>query len=381
MKKNKFIISVSAFFSLVGLLFTSCYDNIYSLIEKEVAIDNSGLNGDISNIVRCKDYLFLANGKIYGKPAKTLSEQGKGSWQAIHMPVSGSSEFNVSNRVVWLASDDNFLYSLALYYEEDNNGNNSNEDYARLRKIYVTDLSDNSNLNNFPNLNWEEIELSSPNNSVKIIFDNKARSERNAYASISEKIYKLNGKATPTEQTINDAKIIGETKLSDIITCAKYKGADYFSKYYSLVANDKFIYYTPTYTTGSINYPDSDNILYYTTDPSNESLTKSIDTSFIFSLAITEDHLLCGTTNGLGLIKLNAGKEPEKTVSFSNNGNSVISEHVYMVYSFDETKNLSETDLYAASTIYGPISSSLDSYDNIGLYACPAGGEWNRDGD
>ena len=65
----------------------------------------------------------------------------------------------------------------------------------------------------------------------------------------------------------------------------------------------------------------------------------------------------------------------------TGNGNSVISEHVYMVYALDQTKNMAETDLFAASTIYSSISSSTDSYDSIGLYARIVGEDWNRDGD
>ena len=62
-----------------------------------------------------------------------------------------------------------------------------------------------------------------------------------------------------------------------------------------------------------------------------------------------------------------------------------------MVFILDPSKNedsaVNGTDEYAASTIYGSISSSSDSIENVGLYAFYPGrffnqtsGGWNRDG-
>ena len=49
-----------------------------------------------------------------------------------------------------------------------------------------------------------------------------------------------------------------------------------------------------------------------------------------------------------------------------------------MVYVLDSTLNEAMTDMYAASTIYGSISSSTDSYDLVGLYAYyPKNGDWD----
>ncbi len=187
MKKNRFFAFLSAISLTAGLLFTSCYDNIYALIEKEVAIDTSGLNGDISNIVRCGDYLFLANGSIFGKKAETLSVGGRKNWSRVSMPVSGASEFNVSNRVQWLAADNDYVYALAIYHEEDDNG--ANADYRR--EIYA------AKVDGFPSLKWSKVDTSSITDgksnrdtpSIKIIFDNKANSRRNAYANILGKVY------------------------------------------------------------------------------------------------------------------------------------------------------------------------------------------------
>ena len=375
MKKNRFIAFVSAVSLTAGLLFTSCYDNIYALIEKEVAIDNDGLNGDISNIVRCGDYIFLANGLVYDKQINL----GRKKWKRTSMPVSGSSEYNVSNRVQMLASDNTHLYALAFYYDEGDDGSNSN--YKR--EIYAAEVD------GFPQLQWKKVNTSSITNgnssgdnpTIKNIFDNKATpSSRIAYSNMCGKIYRLNGTAAPTVHEVT-GKIIGDSDPGKIMNCANYKGNDYFSNYYAFVANSDYIYYSDVYTTGSSHYISNSKNIYATEGPSSVKFTIHASNN-ILSLAITKDYLLAGTTNGLIRLCIDSTDQNYKNeVSMTGNGNSVISEHVYMVYALDQTKNMAETDLFAASTIYSSISSSTDSYDSIGLYARIVGEDWNRDGD
>lgn len=381
MKKNRFFAFVSSISLAAGLLFTSCYDNIYSLIEREVALDKSGLNGDISNIVRCGDYIFLANGLVYGKQINL----GRKKWKRTSMPVSGASEYNVSNRVQMLASDDTHLYALAFYYDEGDDGSNSN--YKR--EIYA------AKVDGFPQLQWEKVNTSSITNgyssgdnpTIKNIFDNKATpsrnedSKRNAYSNMCGKIYKLNGTNAPGEYQEVTGNIIGDSDPGKIMNCANYKGTDYFSNYYAFVADSDYIYYSDVYTTGSSHYISNSKSIFATKGPSSDEFTIHASNN-ILSLAITEDYLLAGTTNGLIRLCIDSTDPNYKNeVSMTGNGNSVISEHVYMVYALDQTKNMAETDLFAASTIYSSISSSTDSYDSIGLYARIVGEDWNRDGD
>ena len=394
MKKNRFFAFVSSISLAAGLLFTSCYDNIYSLIEREVALDKSGLNGDISNIVRCGDYIFLANGLVYGKQINL----GRKKWKRTSMPVSGASEYNVSNRVQMLASDKTYLYALAFYYDEGDDGSNSN--YKR--EIYA------AKVDGFPQLQWEKVKTSSITNgdssgdnpTIKNIFDNKATSlwekvntssitngyssgdnpTRNAYSNMCGKIYKLDGTNAPTEHKVT-GKIIGDSDPGKIMNCAYYNETDYFSNYYAFVANSDYIYYSDVYTTGSSHYISNSKSIFATKGPSSDEFTIHASNN-ILSLAITEDYLLAGTTNGLIRLCIDSTDPNYKNeVSMTGNGNSVISEHVYMVYALDQTKNMAETDLFAASTIYSSISSSTDSYDSIGLYARIVGEDWNRDGD
>lgn len=381
MKKNRFIAFVSAVSLTAGLLFTSCYDNIYALIEKEVAIDNDGLNGDISNIVRCGDFLFLSNGSIFGKKAEPRITK---NWRRTTSPVNGASEFNVSDRVAMLAADDTYVYALALFYNEGDDGSNFN--YRRA--IYAAEGAD------FPALQWELVNtlplktgdtIGDDYHSIKNVFDNKSNTSRNAYANIMGNIFKLDGPSTPTIIQNLEGHFIGQSQSSALtMNCTNFNGTDYFSNYYAFASDSQFLYYSPTYTytKGDSNTISLSSVIYYSDKPSNGVFNQLHSKHNVLSLAVTKDFLFYGTDNGLERLCIDK-KNPlfGKVVSFANNGNNVISEHVYMVYVLDETEPMAMTDLYCASTIYSSISSSTDSYDSIGLYACNAGGNWNRDGD
>ncbi len=378
MKKNRFIAFVSAVSLTAGLLFTSCYDNIYALIEKEVAIDNDGLNGDISNIVRCGDFLFLSNGSIFGKKAEPRITK---NWRRTTSPVNGASEFNVSDRVAMLAADGTYVYALALFYNEGDDGSNFN--YRRA--IYAAKGAD------FPALQWELVNtlplttgdtIGDDYHSIKNVFDNKSNTSRKAYANIMGNIFELDGPSTPTT-TIEDlaGRFIG-TKSDQTMNCTNFNGTDYFSNYYAFASDSQFLYYSPTYTKGDSNTISLSSVIYYSDDPSSGVFNQLHSKHNVLSLAVTKDFLFYGTDNGLERLCIDSANPLfSQVVSFANNGNNVISEHVYMVYVLDETKPMAMTDLYCASTIYSSISSSTDSYDSIGLYACNAGGNWNRDGD
>lgn len=378
MKKNRFIAFVSAVSLTAGLLFTSCYDNIYALIEKEVAIDNDGLNGDISNIVRCGDFLFLSNGSIFGKKAEPRITK---NWRRTTSPVNGASEFNVSDRVAMLAADSTYVYALALFYDEGDDGSNFN--YRRA--IYAAKGAD------FPALQWKLVDTSDLTtgntigddyHSIKNVFDNKSNTSRNAYANIMGNIFKLNGPSTPTIQNL-EGHFIGQSQSQALtMNCTNFNGTDYFSNYYAFASDSQFLYYSPTCTKGDSNKISSSSAIYYSDNPPNGDFHPLYSKHNVLSLAVTKDFLFYGTDNGLERLCIDSANPLfGQVVSFANNGNNVISEHVYMVYVLDEKKPMAMTDLYCASTIYSSISSSTDSYDSIGLYACNAGGNWNRDGD
>ena len=95
-----------------------------------------------------------------------------------------------------------------------------------------------------------------------------------------------------------------------------------------------------------------------------------------------------GTSSGLGRVNISTDGTPESSSSdFSSNGDSIISEYVFKVFVLDPSKqedtasNENGTDEYAASTIYGSIRGSSDTFSETGLYAYyPSRHKWNRDG-
>ena len=379
-KKTVYIFLTAA---LSSFFLSSCHDNIYELIEKEVKISKDGLNGDINSITECGGYLFLSRGDIFAKEAvqsSTLNGRNNG-WKQVNKPQGSKSDFRVPAIAPFLASDGKFLYALSYTWDEGEDGNNTPDTV----KVFAAQIE-----SPFTNIDWKSVDISSINPSEKygvqkIIFDNKSKTSGAAYVKIRSvnstdyEIYKLNGTETPSLVSISGANSIDSEK-NDIINCVNFNGTDYFSKYYAMTSNDKFLYYAPSYTRGSSNYISSDTCIYYSATPGTAgSFTKKKTDHFIYSIAITKDYLLFGTSRGLEHMLLDeATGVPVETKGFSNNGGSVISEHVYMVYVLDSTLNEAMTDMYAASTIYGSISSSTDSYELGGLYAYyPKNGDWD----
>lgn len=391
--------------SLALLSFVSCHDDIYSLIEKEVQIDQSGFNGDISNIVHYGDYIFTCNGKIWAKTNQpsNFTKRMNGQWFLINPPSNELSDEKVRDVTYFLASDNQYLYALTYSWYENEDGANK----PKLANIYVTD-----DKNPIDGLLWKKVDLlSSGFTSLygvqKLIFDNKYRkitenenlsltydfSERRAYAKLltpsGYKIYRLNGEKTPLPLT--DEIILPPCLEPTVINGCYFNGRTYLSAYYAMTANDNYLYYAQTYTYGNYGNISTGSSIYYlgkTTDDVGFLNTNSS----ILSMAVANDCILMGTTSGLARILLDpATKKPAFGVKFNSNGGSIISEYVYMVFILDPSKNedsaVNGTDEYAASTIYGSISSSSDSIENVGLYAFYPGrffnqtsGGWNRDG-
>ena len=89
-KKTVYIFLTAA---LSSFFLSSCHDNIYELIEKEVKISKDGLNGDINSITECGGYLFLSRGDIFAKEAvqsSTLNGRNNG-WKQVNKPQGSKS--------------------------------------------------------------------------------------------------------------------------------------------------------------------------------------------------------------------------------------------------------------------------------------------------
>lgn len=387
----------AAFACLVG--FSSCHDDIYGAINNEIKLNSSGLQGDMHSIVHYKNYILTCNGEIFYKTNKPSSETGlhNGQWNITTSPTSEKGDNGIPATTYFLATDSKYLYALTYIWVENDDGENE----PKTATIYAT------NSDPADGLVWTKVANISGGNysfeNAKVIFDNKYFSvtddnsvqidKREAYARIratsqdTYKLYKLNGITAPIEVS-NPTFVGGESDSTNAISACYFNSNTYFSKYYGMTSNDKCLYYTKTYTRS--NNVNRNSSLYYITASDSNEQSVDLDAGGLLSIAAAKDYILLGTSDGLARVKIDetTGIPNGDTTKMEGNGNSVISEYVFMVFVLNPNKKEGSysteegTDEYAASTIYGSIRSSSDSWDDAGLYAWyPAKNEWNRDGD
>lgn len=387
----------AAFACLVG--FSSCHDDIYGAINNEIELNSSGLQGDMHSIVHYKNYILTCNGKIFYKTNEPSTTKGiyNGQWKETTSPTSEKGDNGIPATTYFLATDSEYLYALTYIWVENDDGENE----PKTATIYATNSDPASGLA------WTKVENISGGNysfeNAKVIFDNKYFSvddnnsvsidQREAYARIRAtsqddyKLYKLNGSAAPVEYS-NPTFVGGESDSTNAISACYFNSNTYFSKYYGMTSNDKCLYYTKTYTRSN-NVSRNTSLYYITASDSNEQ-SVDLDAGGLLSIAAAKDYILLGTSDGLARVAINetTGIPNGDTSSMPSNGNSVISEYVFMVFVLNPNKKEGSysteegTDEYASSTIYGSIRSSSDSWDDTGLYAWyPKKGQWNRDGD
>ena len=391
-------IFLSAVFAcLVG--FSSCHDDIYGAINNEIELNSSGLQGDMHSIVHYKDYILTCNGKIFYKTNQpsSVTKSYNGGWKSTTSPTSEKGDNDIPATTYFLASDREYLYALTYIWVENDDGENE----PKTATIYAT------NSDPATGLVWTKVENISGGNysfeNAKVIFDNKYFSvaddnsvsidQREAYARIratsgtSYKLYKLKGSSAPTE--ISGETFVDEaSNETNAISACYFNGKNYFSRYYGMTSNANCLYYTKTYTRS--NNVNRNSSLYYITASDSSEKSVDLDAGGFLSIAAAKDYILLGTSGGLERVAINqtTGIPDDDTSRMRSNGNSVISEYVFMVFVLNPNKlegsdsTEEGTDEYAASTIYGSIRSSSDSWDDTGLYAWyPSNDEWNRDGD
>ena len=386
----------AAFACLVG--FSSCHDDIYGAINNEIKLNSSGLQGDMHSIVHYKNYILTCNGEIFYKTNEPSTTKGEynGQWKKTDSPTSEKGDNGIPATTYFLATDSKYLYALTYIWVENDDGENE----PKTATIYAT-ISDPAN-----GLVWTKVANISGGNysfeNAKVIFDNKYFSvaednsvsiaDRKAYARIrassqdTYKLYELKGSEPPKE--VPDPTFIGESDATNAISACYFNTRTYFSKYYGMSSNANCLYYTKTYTRS--NNVSTNSSLYYITASDATEQSVDLDAGGLLSIAAAKDYILLGTSSGLSRVKINetTGIPDGDTSSMRSNGNSVISEYVFMVFVLNPNKKEGSysteegTDEYASSTIYGSIRSSSDSWDDAGLYAWyPAQKEWNRDGD
>lgn len=398
---KKTIAKISAIFlAALSIAFTSCHDDLFGMIEKEVALDKSILQGDIMNMVVYKEWILTANGSIYAKTNQpsTYTNLYNHQWVNIGTPEA-AIKGNQSPTTYLIASDENYLYALTYTWDENDDGDNAPTSAI----LFSGEKQQNT-------IKWTIVDTTAITNSqydyllIKALYDNQYDnvtenpdksythdlSKRKAYATIFNPssgkygIYELNGSSAPTKIEPPRENLLPGTTEGETIKAIYFNDETFFSKYYGLTAGDKYLYFTYSYTYKDQSYGGS-QIFCMAKDKT--VTTVATDAGSIFSIAKTSDFILLGTASGLKRVPLlESGLPYGNRLSFQNNGGSIISEYVYMVYVLNPNKKesgdiSSGTDEYCASTIYGSIGSSSDSWDDTGLYAYyPAKLIWNKDG-
>ncbi|GEM_PF-741362 len=377
-----------------------CSDVIFDDIRKEVKLKEAQISGSINSIVRVQyngeEYLLTQSGnKIYSK----LDPNSSSSWKNLPVP-SVSSDYKM---VTALAADNSYVYAQVLLVDrDDDEGENIPEGF----RLYCTD--------DFGE-NWSLISIdgsdtfSTGDGKLHLFCTNAPiASNRKAYARVYSSttgeytVYELDGTSPSALTTIQS----DDSGLSDAYntvqptyntkSCASFGGNVYFSPNYS-ITTDECAAYTedgvdkPEVTASIMYYASGDNVS-YTLDGTNWT-TVDLDCGTIYSLAVTSDYLLLGTSAGIVHSKLENGVPAVSTTSFSTNAYSALSTY-YTVrkilavtpalpeYVSKNAENASSraTVIYGTTVYSGSSSSTSARQDYVGLWSYyPSTGEWNRE--
>ncbi len=347
------IIFLATALSLISatFLFSSCEDihaPIFYYINNEVALEEYGIVGDISGIIKFKGNLYVNSGRIYKKAAQQSSVTGKFNQQ-------WSKLGSLPGRMFGLAADGSNLYSIKISFTQDTNkGTNTDTTY----ELYVYNES-----------TWSKVP-GDTSDIHAVIYD---KYENKAYARKSDGLlYELSASGAGSQ--------VAGTGIRSVSNGTYFTGASA----YSTNSGTPLYYFT--------NASASD--IFWSTDGS-EANKISPSIGKILSLEVTKDYLLVGTERvssgsgyrggGIYRIKIkDDGSLESSPTAFSNNAQALMSTNysITSILALDRTANEEATDIYAAANIEGSFgSSSHATFEDIGLKAYyPARGTWNRDG-
>lgn len=387
MNKKSYILLL-AITAASALALTSCHDDIYGKINKEVTLETNGITGSINSFVRFGNDLYTQNGNVYRKANTPSTTSGlyNEQWEKV-VNISDSSSAFYGKHFEFLASDSTYLYGYVVSWNQSTNTGSSE---LASTTIYYT--SDGTTWTAIATEVMDALLGSDPTTDtdiettyIKSLFSNRAldATNRRAYARLysttdsASHVYLLDGGNTPT--LIADGT---NNAGASSVQAAYYKGTDYFCNYHAFAANDTYLYYAQN--GSSLYYADGwDSTNGFTL---NDIATTGTDLNAgtIYDIALSSDYILFGTTEGIAHTTLTSGKPGPAMVDFENNASSVLSSSYYVfgVFVLDPTATEYITDIYGTAEHYGSFSSSTSAlFDDIGLWAYyPGRGTWNKDG-
>ena len=366
----KRIFSVLIIFSALAcaVFFTGCQDVIFAKIMGEVELEDATIIGRVNAIVRCKlgtqEYLFIQNGRVYGKPASSASH---GDWNLMSdgLPKLSYDYYNKKFNGIYiyqLASTPTTLYALgAEIYEHTEEG----ENIAGSRYLYYLNGS-----------TWircdGEVTGSSGNTTTIFCTNTIAAANRTAYLRRNGTVSKLSD--SPSSSTYIDG--------AATTTTAYIPGASTVSVVYG---SDNKLYFfdscSAAYTT-YVYWASGSTLKYLNIATTTVGDSVSCSTN-ITSIAATSDAIILGT-KGRGLEKTTntSGVPGSSLTSFSTNADSALGSPYIIPAMLCVDSAASETGatLYASADFRRKSSSSGGNYKDIGLWSYyPSRGNWNRE--
>lgn len=349
------LISALAVFGACAF-FTSCDGVIFDTIRDEVKLEDAKVSGDILSIVRYKNDVYTSTGKIFTRSLEDADVKKE------------FSEFLAPGGYVFsLAADSKNLYALAVVYEKDDDGYN----VATKRVLAVYNGSE-----------WKTIwQRGYTEKTPAALFCTNApkESNRHAYFRYGSTVYELDGSEITSETT---GMTLGTTDYSTVptassISCTVLGSTVYFSSANAMTSNE-----TAENDSTYIYYSKGDNV-YYSTDGSKWA-SSDLGCDTIYSMALTKDYLLAGTSDGIvhTPLKADANKvyaiPSNGTSDFSTNADSTLSSY-YRVESLmvvDSAMTETSATIFASAVT----KSTSASLHNVGLWSYFAStGEWNRE--
>lgn len=361
----------AAFLSVLAFSLLSCNDVIFADIRNEVKLDDPTVSGSIMSIVRYKDYIFTANGRIYYQSKDTTST---GNWKKFNLPNS---------TVRSLAADETYLYALSLSFTEDDDGYNVGDEYTLYRCEWSGDETEDGV--------WETLLTVDYPGTAFFIFCTNTPIESNRYAFFrnNDELYKLSGNI-PTGCTGTDgwdSYLVSDGDYSifsynsssygteNVYSATYLDGEVILSPYRASTSNE-----TESADATCVYTADSDDI-YYSTDNTSWQCIDT-DSDSIISMGFTQDFMLLGTSKGVQHVTISSNVPGSSVQDFDNNAASALSSYyeVPALLVVNPGANEYSTAIFAAAEFSGSSSSTSATLDNVGLWGYyPSEDEWNRE--
>ncbi len=381
------------------LAYSGCQQVVYSNIRKEVALEDRTISGDIYSIIRFdvsgEKRIYIANGNIY---YKQTSENSYGKWTK-----AGTN--GLTGHVIKLAADSTYLYALTgTTKEDDDDGENVGSD----RYIYYSEDGES----------WKPVILTDFTSDGKITYKDKRYAYLfctntidsanrktyfnyvDAYSSNGVKAcYKLNGssgeKQTAGSENASTSpcsifkSTIGNDSTIISRSCVYFNGNTYFFESRGACTDEKYDSDGTTIIPATLYYYGNGSNIKWNNGSTNGSISAS---ATVYSLGITKDYLLAGTSSGIKHFKFdNQDTKGSASVDteFATNADATMGSQYTVLailvmnpekkeYVSGDTAGAVSTTIYTSINYTGSGSSNSAQFSHIGLWAFyPSRGNWN----